>query len=197
MNDLSDIDGDAERDRQLVDLRVNGKSVGDICALFSVTPQDITRALDRAAQEALTPRSRVRMIHVEQARIEMIEEAFLPAAKGGDDRAAQVVIRAQERKATLLGLNAPVHMHVDPIALALEAKPRENSVQNLHRVWLDGNRITGRWRELEDRAFEGVELTPAEADELDAFREAREFERRRKHDEERAAREARRANGGG
>jgi len=55
MNDLStDFDGDEERERQLVDLRVNGKSVGEICQMFNVTVADVNRALDRAAQEALT-----------------------------------------------------------------------------------------------------------------------------------------------
>ena len=34
MNDLSAFDGDAERDRQIVDLRVKGKSEAEVCQIF-------------------------------------------------------------------------------------------------------------------------------------------------------------------
>jgi hypothetical protein len=75
----------------------------------------------------------VRAIHVEQARLEMLEEAFLPAAKGGCDKSALVVIRAQERRATLMGLNAP--LRTDPIALAIETAPQLTSTQRLRDIF--------------------------------------------------------------
>ena len=50
MNDLSAFDGDAERERQICDLRVKGKSEAEVCQMLGVTVPDIHRALDRAAQ---------------------------------------------------------------------------------------------------------------------------------------------------
>jgi hypothetical protein len=115
MNDLSaGVDDESERSRAIVDLRVRGgKTEGEISAMLGCTARDIHSALDRAAQQLLTAQARVRQIYVEQARLESLEEAFFPAAKSGDDKAAMVIIRAQERKATLRSLNAP--LRVDPI----------------------------------------------------------------------------------
>ena len=48
MNDLSAFDGDAERDRQIVDLRVKGKSEAEVCQILGCTVPDIHRALERS-----------------------------------------------------------------------------------------------------------------------------------------------------
>ena len=56
MNDLSAFDGDAERERQICDLRVKGKSEAEVCQMLGVTVPDIHRALDRAAQAAMNGR---------------------------------------------------------------------------------------------------------------------------------------------
>ena len=52
MNDLSAFDGDAERDRQIVDLRVNGKSEAEVCQILGCTVPDIHRAIWRLARRA-------------------------------------------------------------------------------------------------------------------------------------------------
>jgi hypothetical protein len=118
MNDLSAFDGDGECDRQICDLRVKGKSEAEVCTMLGCTVPDIHRALDRAAQAAMTPAARVRHIYLDAARMERAQQIFLPLMEGADDKAAMIVIRAQERKATLLGSNAP--LRVDPIVLATE-----------------------------------------------------------------------------
>jgi hypothetical protein len=161
MNDLSGFDGEAERDRKIVDLRIGGKSVAEVCGMLGVTVSDINLALDRAAAAALTPAARLRVIHVEAARMEVLEEAFMASAKGGDDKSAMVVIRAQERKATLLGLNAP--LRTDPIALAVETGPNLSSTEALRKIFDDVVREdpkrlrnggegygAGSWQDIED-----------------------------------------------
>jgi hypothetical protein len=70
MNDLSAFDGDAERERQICDLRVKGKTEAEVVAMLGVTVPDIHRALDRAAQASLTPAARVRGIYIDAARLE-------------------------------------------------------------------------------------------------------------------------------
>ena len=160
MDDVSVFDGDAERERQICDLRVKGKTEGEVCAMLGVTVPDIHRALDGAAQAAMTPQARVRSIYLDAARLERIQQVFYPLMEGGDDRAAQVIIRAQERSATLVGANAP--LRVDPIALALEAAPALSSTDAMLAAFArlraeDKRRIRnggpgyGDWRDDRDR----------------------------------------------
>jgi hypothetical protein len=118
MNDLSAFDGDGERDRQICDLRVRGKTEAQVCELLNVTVADIHRALDRAAQASMTPQARVWSIYIDVARLQRIQQVFIPLVESVDDKAAMVIIKAQERSATLTGANAP--LRVDPIA------PREH-----------------------------------------------------------------------
>jgi hypothetical protein len=60
----------------------------------------------------MTPAARVRGIYLDAARLERIKQVFIPLVESADDKAAMVIIRAQERKATLMGDNAP--LRVDP-----------------------------------------------------------------------------------
>jgi hypothetical protein len=117
MNDLSAFDGDGERERQICDFRVKGKTEAEVCAMLGVTVPDIHRALDRAAQAAM-PAARVRGIYIDAARLERIQQVFIPLVESADDKAAMVIMRAQERKATLMGDNSP--LKVDQIQLAAE-----------------------------------------------------------------------------
>jgi hypothetical protein len=120
MNDLSAFDQDGGRDRQICDLRIRGKSEAEVMAMLGCPLRDIHSALDRAAQASMTPAARVRDIWVQAERMERAQQIFLPLMEGADDKAAMIVIRAQERRATLLGSNAP--LRVDPIALAADAR---------------------------------------------------------------------------
>jgi hypothetical protein len=104
MNDLSAFDGDAERGRQICDLRIRGKTEAEV----GCTVPDIHRALDRAAQAAMTPAARVRSIYIDAARLERIQQVFLPLIESADDKAALTIIRAQERSATFDGRQRPV-----------------------------------------------------------------------------------------
>jgi hypothetical protein len=100
-NDLSAFDGDAERERQICDLRIRGKTEAEVCQMLGCTVPDIHRALDRAAQAAMTPVARVRSIYIDAARLERIQQVFLPLVESADDKAALTIIRAQERSAAL------------------------------------------------------------------------------------------------
>jgi hypothetical protein len=86
MNDLSAFDGDAERERQICDLRVKGKTEAEVCQMRGVTVPDIHRALDKAAQAAMTPAARVRGIFIDAARLERIQQVFIPLVESADDQ---------------------------------------------------------------------------------------------------------------
>jgi hypothetical protein len=84
MNDLRAFDGDGERARQIVDLRVKGKTEVEVCQMLGCTVPNIHRALDRAARASMTPAARVRDIFVDKSRLEVYEQSVVPAAIGGD-----------------------------------------------------------------------------------------------------------------
>jgi hypothetical protein len=101
MNDLSAFDGDPKRDKQIVDLVIGGKRVDDVAAMMACTVADVNLALDRAAQVYLTPQARVRTIFVDAARLERAQEAVVPAANAGDDRAINCLTKLSERRSAL------------------------------------------------------------------------------------------------
>lgn len=74
----------------------------------------------------------------------MIQD-FLPTSHSRDDKAANVILKAQERKATLLGLNAP--LRVDPIQLAQESAPQLSSTGQLRAIFEE-------WRAAGEKADE-------------------------------------------
>jgi hypothetical protein len=133
MNDLSAFDGDGGRDRQICDLRIRGKSEAEVMAMLGCTLRDIHSALDKAAAAAMTPQARVRDIWLDKSRLEQYEQALVTAALAGDEKAIATAVRVQERKATLMGSNAP--QRIDPVALALEAGPRPSSTERLRKVF--------------------------------------------------------------
>ncbi len=49
MNGLSEFDGDAERDRQICDLRIRGKSEPEVCQMLGVTVEGTNRVSPRKA----------------------------------------------------------------------------------------------------------------------------------------------------
>jgi hypothetical protein len=162
MNDLSAFDGDGECDRRICDLRVKGKSEAEVCTMLGCTVPDIHRALDRVAQAAMTPAARVRDIYLDAARMERAQQIFLPLMEGADDKAAMIVIWAQERRATLFGSNAP--LRVDPIALAPDVGQPLSSTDQLRQVFnewraLDKKRLRNggegygpnSWQDIQDR----------------------------------------------
>jgi hypothetical protein len=59
---------------------VKGKSIAETSQMMNCTVADINRALDKAAQAAMTPAARVRAIYLDAARLEHIQQVFLPLA---------------------------------------------------------------------------------------------------------------------
>jgi hypothetical protein len=163
MNDLSfPRSDDPERDKQIVDLVIGGKRVDVVAQMMVCTVADVNLALDRAAQAYLTAQARVRTIFVDAARLERAQEAIVPAANAGDDKAINCLAKLSERRSALLGLNAPVR--IDPIQLAEAAQPKLGSVdamlEAIQRLKSEDKRRirnggegygAGTWQDLQDR----------------------------------------------
>jgi hypothetical protein len=134
------MESESERlDRQIVDMRIAGKGEGEISRLLGVTVADVHRAVDAQASAALSAQNNVRMIYLQSQRLEELEAAFMPQAKAGDVASGALVVKIQERRATLMGLNAP--LRVDPIQLTEAMQPQLNSTERvlaaIHRLKAD------------------------------------------------------------
>ena len=130
MNDLSfPRSDDPERDKQIVDLVIGGKRVDDVARMMACTVADVNLCLDCAAAAYLTAQSRVRSIFIDSMRLERAQEAIVPAANAGDDKAINCLAKLSERRSALLGLNAP--LRIDPIQLAEAAQPKLSSTRVL------------------------------------------------------------------
>lgn len=73
--------------------------------------------------------ARIRLIHRQLERLEELKRTFPERAKDGDVASGSLVVRIQERRSTLLGLNAPIR--VDPVELVRAEKPQLSSTQQL------------------------------------------------------------------
>ncbi|HZZ21782.1 MAG TPA: hypothetical protein VFE60_04030 [Roseiarcus sp.] len=177
MNDLSlPRSDDLERDRRAVDLVIGGKRVDDVAQTMACTVANVNLALDRAAQAYLTAEARVRSIFVDAMRLERAQEACVPAANAGDDKAIHSLTKLSERRCTLLGLNAPIR--VDPIQLGESTGPKLTSTQELRRIFDDlrsknKNRLRNgcegyghnSWQDIQDREEMARERENADDDE--------------------------------
>jgi hypothetical protein len=161
MNDLSfPRSDDPERDKQIVDLVIGGRRIDVVAQVMGCTVADVNLALDRAAAAYLTAQSRVRSIFIDSMRLERAQEAIVPAANAGDDKAINCLAKLSERRSALLGLNAPIR--VDPIQLAEAAQPKLSSVDAMleaigrlkaedKRALRNGGPGYGDWRDEQDR----------------------------------------------
>lgn len=122
MNDLSDHD---VRTQEIIRLRVEAASLPEIANKLGVTVRDIDRALDEHAARAFSSLEPRRTIDLDLMRLDELQKAFFAQAKADEISAAALIIKMQGRRASLMGLNAP--LRVDPIKLAEAAKPQLDS----------------------------------------------------------------------
>jgi hypothetical protein len=118
---------DPERDKQIVDLVIGGKRVDDVSKMMACTVADVNLALNCVAQAYLMAQSRVRQIFVDAMRLSARRRRALRR------RVLGMTGRFIAWRTCLSGVRRcfasmpPVHMHVDPVALALEAQPNLSS----------------------------------------------------------------------
>lgn len=103
----------AQRQRDAVQLRIAGASLQQIAervgyAHASGAHQAITAAL----RQMLPEQERADARRLELAKLDRLEMAAWPQALAGDDRAAGTILRCIDRRAKLLGLDAPAQLDV-------------------------------------------------------------------------------------
>lgn len=113
-----------EKEKQALELRRAGVTYDVIAERVGFSDRTIARryvmrALGRTLQE---PADDVRRIEVD--RLDRLQRALWPAAMQGDDKAIGSVLKVMDRRAKLLGLDAPVRTNVtltDSVSAEIEA----------------------------------------------------------------------------
>lgn len=95
-----------ERDRKAFRLRLAGVPVRQIAETLHCTPADIDSSLTRMCG-GVTPDLRERAVIVELERLDDLNQIYYAKARAGDYDACALVIRLMERRAKMLGLDAP------------------------------------------------------------------------------------------
>lgn len=100
----------AERVARALDLRRQGWSFGEIAAeLGWESRQAAFAAVSKALQETVSePAAEVRTL--ELMRLDRLEKLLWPRAEAGDPKAVDRLLKVQERRARLLGLDAPTKL---------------------------------------------------------------------------------------
>src|SRR5262249_18710435 len=105
-SDMTDAAAIGQRDEAVVQALVAGRSVRVVRREFSLTVNELDQALERCFP--LDTSARLRQIRGDLSKLErLIEKFYLKALAGdGDVNSAILVVKAWERKAALLGLDA-------------------------------------------------------------------------------------------
>jgi hypothetical protein len=105
----------------VVDDAIAGHKLKDIARAHSLTVSEVNKILDEETERALNNKQLRRELMLEAKRLRAIGKRYFERALSDDEQApasAIIYVKASERLATLLGLNAPsnhtVQMHVAP-----------------------------------------------------------------------------------
>jgi hypothetical protein len=116
-------------DEDVLKERLSGCSVRSIAQQLRCTVGEVDAALDRLTDEITNP-YRVRAIGIELARLDELLKPFYVRALEGDVSAGALCIRIAERRAALLGIDAPARSF-DVIQLKAAAAPAQSGTDKI------------------------------------------------------------------
>jgi hypothetical protein len=125
---MTDEMDDALADR-IYRARLGGISARSIREQFNCTVADVNAAVDRKMIQ-VDNRYRVRMTAIDLERLEMLTSRCIDAIVKGSFAAGHLLLKVMERRAKILGTDAP--LRIDPIEIAA---PSETSTQELKRIF--------------------------------------------------------------
>jgi hypothetical protein len=182
---------DDDRDSRIFEARASGRSKREVAREFGLTIKavdEITKAKVEELQSGAAIRESIGFAahRLERAEIKL----HLRAMEGDGDAAAEMVaIKANERRMTMLGGNAPIG-HAVQISTA--AAPRELTSTEQAFGALDAVLgITARERELANKDMHREPMTVEEIEELEGYRRERDARQDAEREKTRAEREAR------
>jgi len=126
-----------DRDAQIFEAWVQGDRVAEIARQFRCHNDAVLKAIDRFVV-VIDDDFRRRLMTREIERLETMHAKFFQLARGGDHAAAHVCVKIGERRARLLGLDAP-----DKMDMTLLGTRRETSTDRIEAA-LNLVRSTGK-----------------------------------------------------
>tara|TARA_R110000851_G_scaffold235523_4_gene388086 strand:+ start:314 stop:817 length:504 start_codon:yes stop_codon:yes gene_type:complete len=102
-----------ERQTYLLRLRRTGHSVANIAEMMDVTPNAVSSALKGAYSKLHAEHEAIEARDLELTRLDEMQSSFYETACEGDPKAADVVFKAMDRRAKLLGLDAPEQKKIE------------------------------------------------------------------------------------
>jgi transposase len=97
------------RRERAINLRIEGQPYREIAKLLGVSlsqaRSDVEAVLERTREHADETAQRMRKISLE--RLDRLTRGLMPKADRGDSRAAEVIAKIEERRAKLVGMDAP------------------------------------------------------------------------------------------
>lgn len=110
MNDViryEDAQVQRELDRDIFRLRMEGHSSREIAEQFGLTGDDIRAAMKRMVV-GMSPRYRADLVELESERLDAMMTGIFQSAQLGNVTHIETVLKIMDRRAKLLGLDAPV-----------------------------------------------------------------------------------------
>ena len=116
----------AERDARIIALALAGMSVRAIADRIGLAKSAVARIIRRELGRKVAARDEdlAQLVALETDRLDRLQVTAWPAAMRGDNRATTAVLRIMERRARLLGLDAPTQTAVtgpggDPLTIEI------------------------------------------------------------------------------
>jgi hypothetical protein len=113
----------------------------------------VDAAIERCCRPLDEP-FRLQTVFLELERLDRLTEAFYRKATAGDAISATIVLKVNERRSAILGLDVPAGIRRDPVLLQIEQQPQPTT--------------TDRIRAALDRIAATRPDKPADLDESDA-----------------------------
>jgi hypothetical protein len=121
------------QDLLLFEKRLLGHSIHTIAKDAGLPVKEVDAAIDRCCRPIDEP-FRLQTICLELERLDRLTQVFYEKALDGDQTSAAIVIKVNERRSALLGLDVPSAVRRDPVMLQVEQAPQETSTKRLSRL---------------------------------------------------------------
>jgi len=165
----------ADDDALILRAATEGRTIRDIAAERGMSEESVAAILDREAATWFDGKHLRRELLMEVTRLNALARKYYSRAMGDDEgsiTAGTLYVKLTERKATLIGLNAPAAASVQLIHQTAPVEQR-TSTQEIIALLDNVQGITARERELIDRRELNGEDTPEIRREINELRAAR------------------------
>mgnify|MGYP003113166768 CR=1 FL=1 len=102
-----------ERQTYLLRLRRRGHSISAISEMLSIPISSVQSSLSGAYKKLVQEHEAIEARQLELDRLDEVQASYYEPAVEGDHKAAEVVFKAMDRRAKLLGLDAPEQKKVE------------------------------------------------------------------------------------